>query len=151
MFCPCSLPPNEACRSLRSCLRHHAKKENGKFVRKQSNSLIQYALRKVSSPPSPSLPSSSFPSLPPSPSLITSITDRKYAPGSPNPNVIHHLSVDKRPANQTAVLCLLSPSSLPQSHPPLVSCHSMAGVLWWWRLIIPISPRPTGTKCTCMQ
>ena len=41
------MPVNEACRSLRSCLRHHALKDNGKFVRKQNGSLIQYALRKV--------------------------------------------------------------------------------------------------------
>jgi hypothetical protein len=40
------MPMNEACRSLRSCLRHHAKKENGRFVRKNSDTLIQYALRK---------------------------------------------------------------------------------------------------------
>lgn len=44
---PHSMPANEACRSLRSCLRHHAKKENGKFVRKNSTNLIEYALRKV--------------------------------------------------------------------------------------------------------
>ena len=50
---PVSMPANEACRSLRSCLRHHAKKENGRFVRKNSSTLIQYALRKVSSSTSP--------------------------------------------------------------------------------------------------
>ncbi|CAI8043398.1 hypothetical protein GBAR_LOCUS24074 [Geodia barretti] len=42
------MPISEACRSLRSCLRHHAKKENGRFVRRNSDTLIQYALRKVS-------------------------------------------------------------------------------------------------------
>ncbi|CAI8043395.1 hypothetical protein GBAR_LOCUS24074 [Geodia barretti] len=40
------MPISEACRSLRSCLRHHAKKENGRFVRRNSDTLIQYALRK---------------------------------------------------------------------------------------------------------
>ena len=49
---PRSLPANEACRSLRSCLRHHAKKENGRFVKNNSSTLIQYALRKVNSCPS---------------------------------------------------------------------------------------------------
>ena len=44
----CRLPSNEACRSLRSCLRHHARKDNGRFIRKHDASpLIQYALRKV--------------------------------------------------------------------------------------------------------
>ena len=45
---PTSLSNNEACRSLRSCLRHHAKKENGRFVRKELDGAILYAVRKVS-------------------------------------------------------------------------------------------------------
>ena len=48
LCCSYSLSNNEACRSLRSCLRHHAKKENGKFVRKEVNGAILYAVRKAS-------------------------------------------------------------------------------------------------------